>query len=276
MGFDWHSQVLHGSWRWRRRFSRARARKILYVQESIAASARLSGTDAMAQAFGSAVRLCDAVLYADVADRALVEGTGKPSMWQPFGVDVGLFRAETPFARRAPQAFFRGKVDAFQSELEYAERRRLLEALRSHGLVDVVPYVGGEVDPAGLAADFDRYRIAVNLPSVFAGHTTRVLEGMACGCCVVTNRTGVPEVDGLFRDGSEVAYYSGEVELVDTVRRLTSDGAAAEAIAEGGRRAVAERFSLTRLLDEVLEWCGRVLPGVLPRARRAPAVGSRC
>lgn len=281
MGFDWHSQVLHRSSRWRKRITRARARKILYVQESIASSVRLSGSDAMAQAFRSAVELCDGVLYADVADRGFIEAAGKPSMWQPFGVDVGLFRAEVPFAERAPRAFFRGKLDAFGNELEYSDRRRFIAHLRARDLVEVIPYTPGDVQLARLVEDFNRFRIALNLPSVFAGHPTRVLEGMACGCCVVTNRTGVPEVDELFQEGVELVYYQDETELAGAVLRLSADVAVAGAIAGRGRQAVMERFSLTRLLAEVMEWAARSFGTVLggapggPPAERPPRQGSR-
>jgi Glycosyl transferases group 1 len=262
LGFDWHSQMLHQPSGWRRRWTRTRARKLLYVQESIATSQRLTGSNTMERSFRSAAELCDAIVFADVADRPLVEAAGKPCRWLPFGVDDRLFRATTQYGLRAPRAFFRGKVDAFADDREYAERRRMLEALRSIDLVDVIPYTPGPVQPADLVADFNRYQVAVNLPSVFAGHPTRVLEGMACGCCVVTNRTGVPEVDALFRDGVDVLYYTDETELVGAVRRARDDPEAARAIADQGSRTVANHFSLHRQLDDVLAWTGRLFGDV--------------
>lgn len=268
LGFDWHSQALHRSAGWRRRVARARGRKLLYVQESLEASRRLGGTDAMARAFSSAVDLCDGVLYADLGDGPIVRATGKPARWLPFGVDPELFRPEAPFLARAPRAFFRGKVDPFGDEREYGERRRLLGFLRQRDLVEVLPYTPGHVGPAALVRDFNRYRIALNLPSVFAGHPTRILEGMACGCCVVTNRTRVAELDALFRDGAEVLYYADESELEERLRRVLAEPAEAAAIAAMGRAAAAGRFALPRLLAEVLEWAQQVFPGVLPSWRR--------
>jgi len=266
MGSDWHSQMLHRPRKWRRRWKRTRAKKLLYVHESIASARRLTGTDAMERMFRSAAELCDGILFADLADRPLVEAEGKPCLWQPFGVETGLFRATIPYAQRVPGAFFRGKVDAFVNEMEYAERRRMLERLRSLDLVEVISYTPGPVNAERLVDDFNRYQIAVNLPSVFAGHPTRVLEGMACGCCVVTNRTGVPEVDALFRDGVDILYYGDEEELVAAIRRARDDPEAARAIAERARRTAAERFSLERLLAEVLAWARGVFPeaGVSP------------
>ena len=264
LGFDWHSQALHRSARWRRRFARARGRKLLYVQESIAASRRVSGTDAMARAFASAAELCDGVVYADLGDGPAVRASGKPARWMPFGVDDELFRPEVPFRARAPRAFFRGKVDPFGDDREYRERRQLLGFLRERGLIDVLRYTPGPLDAAVLVKDFNRYQIALNLPSVFAGHPTRILEGMACGCCVVTNRTGVPELDGLLRDGVEVLSYAGEAELEARVRWVLATPEGAAAIAARGRAAAATRFSLPRLLAEVIEWAQREFPGVLP------------
>ena len=276
LGFDWHSQALHRTTGWRRRVARARGRKLLYVQESIEASRRQSGSDAMAQAFSSAVELCDGVLHADLADGPIVRASGKPARWMPFGVDPELFRPEVPYLARAPRAFFRGKVDPFGDEREYGERRRLLGFLRERDLVEVMPYTPGHVTPEVLVRDFNRYRIAVNLPSVFAGHATRILEGMACGCCVVTNRTGVAELDALFRDRAEVLYYSNEAELEERVRWLLAAPAEAAATAARGRAAAMGRFALARQLAEVLAWAQQLFPGVLPgwsapRAERGSA-----
>jgi glycosyltransferase involved in cell wall biosynthesis len=254
LGFDWHSQVLHRSARWRKRWKRTPAAKLLYVQESIAGARELTGTDEMEHAFRSAAELCDAIVFTDPGDRKIVESVGRPNLWQPFGVDDRTFRSITPFDQRAPRAFFRGKVDPFGRGSEYADRRRLLEALRRLDLVDAIPYAPGPLDPDRLVADFNRYRIAVNFPSVFASHPTRVTEAMACGCCLVTNRTGNPEMDALLRDGVEVLYYRNEAELVAAVQWARDDPGTARAIAESGMNAAAERFSLTRRLSEVLAW----------------------
>ncbi len=138
-------------------------------------------------------------------------------------------------------------------------------AFRGLDLVEVIPYAPGEVDAESLASDFNRYQVALNLPSVFAGHPTRVLEGMACGCCVVTNRTGIAEVDGLFQDGVDLVYFSGEDEAEAALLRLRADPAAAQAIAERGRRKAAEKYSLTRLLSGVVDWVESHFPGVALR-----------
>jgi hypothetical protein len=273
LGFDWHSQGLHRTGRWRARWERTRARKLLYVHESIATHRRLTGDDEMERAFRSAAELCDGVLFADPADRPLVESSGKACLWQPFGVDDELFRPTTPFDRRAGRAYFRGKVEPIASENDYADRRRLLEALRARQLVDYVPYAPGPLDPATLVGELDGHQVAVNLPSVFASHPTRVTEAMACGCCVVTNRTGVPECDALFRDGLELLYYDDEGGLIRAVERARDDSELARAIAERARAAVVARFSLTRLLGDALDWWeGRVpAPAITSGARRSPA-----
>lgn len=257
LGLDWHSQALHRSKRWRERLARSAARKLLYVQESLGASRR-GGSEAMLDAFRSAAELCDGVLFADATDGALVEAAGKPSLWLPFGVDTEVFRAETPFGARRRRAFFRGKLEPFGAANEYAERRRLVEHLRAQGLVEVIPYRSGAVSVAELAADFNRFQIALSLPSVFAGHPTRVLEGMASGCCVVAHRSGVPAADALFEDGVELVYYAGEAELEAAVRRLAAEPAEAALLAERGRRAAA-RFSLDRQLARVLDWAERAV-----------------
>ncbi|WP_242394201.1 glycosyltransferase family protein [Anaeromyxobacter oryzisoli] len=254
LGFDWHSQMLHRSERWRSLWRGTRARRVLYVQESISNAGRLTGTNAMAQAFQSAASLCDGIVFTDVADRPLIEAAGRPSLWQPFGADANLFRPVVPYEERVAGAFFRGKTEAFAHDAEYSDRRRILDHLLRRDLVTFIPYAPKPVKPSALARDFNRYQLAVNLPSVFGSHPTRVLEGLACGCCVLTNRTGVPALDALFREGVELVYYRDELDLAEAIARLRRDPAQGRVIAASGRSAVLERFALPRLLQQILAW----------------------
>lgn len=264
MGFDWHSQMLHRSERWRRRWERTRAKRLLYAHESLLAGTRTTGSDEMETAFFSAAGLCDGIVFADVLDRPLVERSGKPSLWLPFGVDTAEFCVATPYGERLPRAFFRGKVELSRSAAEYAQRRRMLAFLQARDLIDLIPFDPGPVEPRDLARDFNRYQVSVNLPSVFVGHPTRVLEGMACGCCVVTNRTGIPEVDGLLEHAVEVLYYDDEEELARLVAGLREDRGWGERIAARGRTAALERFSLSSMVERVMRWAESTIPARTP------------
>jgi len=279
-GFDWHSQPLHASPRWREQWAKCPARKILYVQESVLNHEKLSGSKVMEQAFRRAAALVDAILYSDLADRPLMESAGKPALFQPFGVDDTLFSSRTPFAGRIPRAFFRGKHQPFAGQAtSYQDRRGLMQHLLDHQALDLVPYQDRPVTPQDLAADFNRYQVAVNFPSVFANHPTRIYEAMACGCAVVTNRTGLAEIDRQFESGRHLLYYSNPDELLQAVRRLAADPALAAQIAAQGRQEVLEQHALHRRLAEALAWLGAIstvrLPPAPPAANPCPAANPR-
>jgi glycosyltransferase involved in cell wall biosynthesis/predicted Zn-dependent protease len=279
-GFDWHSQPLHASPRWREQWAKCPARKILYVQESVLNHEKLSGSKVMEQAFRSAAALVDAILYTDLADRPLMESAGKPALFQPFGVDDTIFSSRTPFAGRIPRAFFRGKHQPFAGQAaSYQDRRALIQHLLDHQALDLVPYQERPVTPQDLATDFNRYQVAVNFPSVFANHPTRIYEAMACGCAVVTNRTGLPEVDRQFESGRHLLYYSNPEEMLQAVRRLAADPALAAQIAAQGQKEALEQHALHRRLAEALAWLGAIStvrpPAAAPAAIPGPAAARR-
>jgi glycosyltransferase involved in cell wall biosynthesis len=256
-GFDWHSQVLHGSPRWQDRWRQCRAHKILYVQESILNHENLSSSKVMEAAFRRAVSLVNAVIYTDLSDRPLMENIGKPALFQPFGVDESIFTQNTPFAERLARAFFRGKHKPFAGQsASYQDRRALIQYLLDHQMLDLVPYSEKPVMPQELAADFNRFQIAVNFPSVFSNHPTRIYEAMACGCAVVTNRTGTAEIDRQFEHGQHLLYYSSQDELLAAVRELTANAELAGEIAKQGRQEAREKHTLHRRLAEALDWLG--------------------
>jgi glycosyltransferase involved in cell wall biosynthesis len=254
-GFDWHSQPLHSHSRWLERWAQCPAKKILYVQESVLNHQRLSGTKVMEHAFRRAAALVDAIVYTDSTDRPLMESSGKPILFQPFGVDDQVFFAATPFSQRLARAFFRGKHQPFAGQAaSYGDRRALLQHLLDHGAIELVPYQEKPVTPQDLAADFNRYQVAVNFPSVFANHPTRVYEAMACGCALVTNRTGTAEIDDQFEHGRHLLYYSNRDELLQAVQQLAASPALADQIAEQGRQEVLQKHALSARLEQALAW----------------------
>jgi glycosyltransferase involved in cell wall biosynthesis len=278
-GFDWHSQGLHSSPRWRERWQQCRARKILYAQESILHHEKFSGSKIMELAFRQAAALVDAIIYTDLSDRPLMESTGKPALFQPFGVDETIFARQTSFVSRLPRAFFRGKHQPFAGQASsYQDRRVLLQFLLDQSLLELVPYAEKPVTPRDLAADFNRFQVAVNFPSVFSNHPTRIYEAMACGCAVVTNRTGAPEIDHQFEHGRQLLYYSNREELAAAIRELTTRPDYAGQIATQGWREVREKHTLHQRLSQAIEWLGSLpaqtipsQPATLPAPARPPA-----
>lgn len=259
-GFDWHSQMLHVNEIWRHRWQNSSSRKILYIQESIVSSSKLTGSDEFKRMFMSAATIADAVIYTDILDADLVCETGLPSMWLPFGVDLAVFHEKTNFYDRINKAFFRGKIEPFTNDNEYSERRMLLDHLLERDLIDHLAYTKEHVSVHDLCNDFNKYCIAVNFPSVFANHPTRVTESMACGCAVVTNKLQMPEVDGIFSHGRDIIYYENEKELASAVRFLQENQGVASEIAANSIKTIQNKLSLASQLQKIVEWATEIFP----------------
>jgi glycosyltransferase involved in cell wall biosynthesis len=256
LGFDWHSQGLHTTSRWQGAWDNCDAIKILYVQESLANHAEQTLSEDMLLAFQSAAKLADLVVYTDLADKEIIEKHFENSFWMPFGVDTTVYKPQTKLSDRINKSFFRGKVQPLSNPNEYSERREILEALVSRGLIDVIPYAAGKIEPEDLASEFNKYQIAVNLPSVFTGHTTRVTEGLACGCVVVTPRVN-SSGDDIFSD-KELIYYDSAEHLISILESLDDNEELKNTLSEQGLKAARERFSLSVLLEELLSHCEAV------------------
>ncbi|MBZ0265954.1 glycosyltransferase [bacterium] len=254
LGFDWHSQMLHNNPKWREVWNKSPIQKILYVQESILNSSKLYGNTAMADAAKSAASIVDAVVYTDISDKPFFAQLPVPSMWQPFGVDEKVFNNSIPYNDRSSKPFFRGKYTPFYTDKTYSQRRDMIEFLLKHDQINLVGYKDGPVSENDIAADFNQNKIALNFPSVFSNHPTRVYEALACGCALVTNRTGQNKVDELFHEGEHLLYYSNREELLDCLNRLENEDGLAETIATRGHKYVLDNFTLQHHLNKIINW----------------------
>jgi glycosyltransferase involved in cell wall biosynthesis len=254
LGFDWHSQMLHSSPRWRERWLNSKILKILYVQESVENNCRLFENDLMRQAVISAMKCADAIVYTDITDETFFQNSGMPSLWQPFGVDDVVFNNKKAFQTRIARPFFRGKVTPFYTNKTYEERRELIQFLSEKNLIDLLPYKDKPVTPEEIAADFNDYQICINFPSLFSNHPTRVYEALACGCALITNLTGIPKVDDLFGHKEHLMYYSNREELLYAISLLSTDKDFSERLAKTGHEYALSRFTIDKHLLEVITW----------------------
>lgn len=251
-GFDWHSQVFHKNQHWKELFQNSTAKKILYVQESVINNCRLFKTDEMKKAVWSAAAISDFVVYTDLMDKDFIEGLSIPSLWQPFGVDDSIFFPHIELSKRIHKPFFRGKIKPFYTDDTYDERRRLLKYLSDNKLAELIPYQDKPVTVEEIAADFNKYKMAINLPSIFSNHPTRVYEALACGNALITNRTNNLIVDNLFKDKEHVLYYEDERSLKEAVELLSSNNDLLTNLSKNGNELVREKFTLDKHLSEIL------------------------
>jgi glycosyltransferase involved in cell wall biosynthesis len=127
------------------------------------------------------------------------------------------------------------------------DRERLEQLAHDLGIARASYFVGYQSDVAGYYRLFD----AFVLPSVNEGTPVSAIEALASGTPVVANRVGgVPDVvsDGV--DGFLVE--PGDVEgAADRLAELASDPELRTRLGESGRREMFERYSVSRLVDDV-------------------------
>jgi glycosyltransferase involved in cell wall biosynthesis len=127
------------------------------------------------------------------------------------------------------------------------ERAELEQAAKDLGIARSCYFVGYQEDVAGYYRLFDAFL----LPSVTEGTPVSAIEALASGTPVVANRVGgVPDVvrDGL--DGFLVE--PGDVDAAaGRLATLAGDPALRTRLGESGRARVLERYSVTRLVDDV-------------------------
>ena len=127
------------------------------------------------------------------------------------------------------------------------DRERLEQRAHELGIARACYFVGYQEEVAGYYRLFD----AFVLPSVTEGTPVSAIEALASGTPVVANRVGgVPDVvrDGL--DGFLVE--PGDVEAASArLAELAADPELRRRLGESGRARVLERYSVTRLADDV-------------------------
>jgi hypothetical protein len=252
LGFDWHSQCLHSTDKWKEAWHKNKSTKILYVQESLLNNSRQAGNDDMINAFKSASEFSDLVIYTDILDKQTVEEHSKKSSWFPFGADTSIFKMKIPLEKRKNRLFFRGQTTPYYGEQTYSERRELKGKLLEEGILEVIPYKRGLVKVEDIVAGYNEYIYAINFPSIFAGHPTRVTEAMSCGCVCFTNRTGIEENDDLFKDGENLFYYSGYDNFMDKWNEVNNDIRLCNSVSENAMQAIKQSFSLESQLQKII------------------------
>ena len=135
-----------------------------------------------------------------------------------------------------------------------AELRRYAE---QRGVAEHVSFAGFRDDLPTLLAGWDVFV----LPSLWEGFGLVLLEAMAAGRPVVASRVGpIPEVvvDG---ETGLLAEPGRPEALADALIRVLEDPALARRLGEAGRRRVAERFGLGRMIAEITALYDQTLSG---------------
>jgi glycosyltransferase involved in cell wall biosynthesis len=127
------------------------------------------------------------------------------------------------------------------------DRERLERRAHELGIARACYFVGYQEDVAGYYRLFD----AFVLPSVTEGTPVSAIEALASGTPVIANRVGgVPDVvrDGV--DGFLVAPRDVD-DAADKIKALADDAKLRRRLGDAGRARVLERYSVSRLVDDV-------------------------
>lgn len=253
IGFDWHSQMLHNNPRWRERWMNADMIKIIYGHEAIEHACHLFNNDLVKQAALSSAGVVDGYIYIDYQDGEFLSRTQVPLRWMTLGVDETIFTNKVPFSKRKIGPFFRGQITPYYTNKTYEQRRELINFLIEKKSLEVLEFIPGQ-KPEDTVDDFNRYKLAVNFPTLSAYHPLRVFESMACGSTLIANLTGDINSDSLFKHGEHLFYFSSQEELLNEIKRLSADQKTAEKVARQGQEYCLANFSLSSQLKEIVNW----------------------
>lgn len=139
---------------------------------------------------------------------------------------------------------------------------------------------GGWLPNFDVPAAFAHYRVTVHIPrqpyvAALPGiPTIRVFEALACGIPLIC--APWQDSEGLFTPGKDYLLVRSGAEMVAALKLLLHDPAAAQALADHGRRTILARHTCAHRVDELLQIAAELgLPtkaaGVKPHATQAVA-----
>jgi glycosyltransferase involved in cell wall biosynthesis len=175
-GFDHHMPFLHLDRKWTRLWKAFAAKKVCLCQETVVGT-KYPDNEKKTR---SATECVDLLVYPCESDRSFFDSLGKPTLFQPFGVDELVFCSTKPWEKRNPTPLFFGKTEVKGNSTIYQERRRWLEELAKVTQFDIIPY-RRRLTARSITRFLNGRQYAIQPPSEFRGTTTRQLESAACG-----------------------------------------------------------------------------------------------
>ncbi len=258
LGFDHHLKFLHYSDELKKIWKKADIIKVLVAQETVVQNCYPDNEKLTA----SAIQCVDLIIYNSAGDKHFFDKFSVPSLWQPFGVDAGIFNSNINFNNRINKAYFRGKTKPIGMPGTYLRRRELLRQLLDNNLIEYKEFEYKD-NLKSIVDEFNSYKIAVNLPAVFEGFTTRTFEAMACGCLLITPRPKNIAEENLFKNGEHLIYYNpdSDTDVIEKIKWTQSNEVIAARIAENGRKEVLQKHTLRNRLKNILNEIENNKPG---------------
>jgi hypothetical protein len=173
--------------------------------------------------------------------------------WLPFGVDTDIF-----FPMGSPRNVSFGFIGNI-----YTKRQQFLNELQSIRSTGIPPLEVIQTPPLPsrwetarlLAKAYNTISVSVVLPSYSQLIVTKVVEAMACGCCVLAPRLYEPAAANMqiFEDGKDIIFYEPTpTGLLEVMIELAGKPDFVERIASEAAISAKEKHALKQRLATVL------------------------
>jgi len=196
----------------------------------------------------------DLAFFDQLEEAERLKGVHSGAYWLPVGVDPSLYEVE-PQHSEVPGVCFVGVVD----EMVRPKRSALLAKI---GKIAPLVMRGGRQEawfPTPKAAKlYATHQITVN-ENLFSGVTTRPLEVMASGGCLLSE-AAPGSMDRFFADQEHLCYF-GPDDLEEKLKQLLNDHGLRSRLRRQGREIVAEKHSLINRAQVIADHLEKIIAG---------------
>jgi len=261
LGFDWHSQPLHATEKWRARWLECPAIKIAIVNEMCSSPVIQSCPqwyEEMTLSLKNASNCVDGIICNHEPDLDFIVNSlyiDKPILFQPFAIDPLVFNDDLNFSKRKAMAFFRGKVNTYYTSNSYTERQLLIQELNRLDVACLEPFEEN-LSLSQYVDELRSYQILLNLPSLSPTLTARVFEAMGCGGLLLQNQVIGVESNKFFKDWEHLVFYnpSDPDDLLEKIKYLLKNPNLCKRIAQQGYHLCHQKHTLKSRIEEILIW----------------------
>ncbi len=266
LGFDWHSQPLHQTEKWRERWRNSPILKIATLIECYSSSTVQSNPvwkQSMTNAIHSCTPCVDAIVCHHEPDVEFLhsEKITKPIIFSLLGIDTDYFTKTTDFKNKINRVFFRGNSPKHFHDKTYELRRILNELLKQKEYCDLHQYhpnVLAEPIKAvqSYANELNLYKFLLNLPSISLTMTSRTLEILGCGGLVIHYDVMGEKCRESFRNWEHIVYYDphNPDDLIEKIEYLIKHPDLAEEIANRGYQLCQQEHTIECRVKQLIEW----------------------
>ena len=199
-------------------------------------------------------RLCHIVAHFDPLAEPVIRRSGAIPLFSHQYADNLTFRSDRPYAEKADQIFWVGKLRVGDEKDAYQERINLF------GVAKEIPgfawreATNPEKKISYIVKERDSYKGLLNLPSNCPGYTASFFEHLAMGGCVVQYDVDGKPPRGLEPNIHFLSYQANDPDsLAKAIRDFLQKPSRFEGMARRGREACLLNHSLFRRAHELFE-----------------------